>query len=137
MSEGVKKPLPKITPVSMPFYKAAKEHRLLIQQCKDCQKIISYPKFICPYCMSSNLEWIESCGKGKVYSYTVVMGGVPPWFEEDLPFILAIIDLEEGARLLSWIVGCDPKDVGCDMNVEVAFKDLTDEIALPVFQLAK
>ena len=137
MNEEIKKPLPKITPVSKPFYKAAREHKLLIQRCKDCQKIISYPKILCPYCMSSNTEWAESCGKGKIYSYTVVESGVPPWFESDLPFVLAIIDLKEGARLLSWVVDCNPKEVNCDMHVEVTFKDLTDEIALPMFRLAK
>lgn len=134
MNEETKKPLPKITSVSKPFYKAAKEHKLLIQRCKDCRKIISYPKGLCSYCLSSNLEWSESRGKGKVYSYTVVTGGVPPWFEPDLPFVLAIIDLEEGARMLSWVVECNPEEVRCDMNVEVTFKDLTDEIALPIFR---
>lgn len=137
MSQEFKKPLPRITPLSKQFYKGAREHKLKVQRCKDCDKVIFYPKHLCPNCLSSNLEWVESRGKGKIYSYTVCMSGVPPWFEADLPYILAIVELEEKVRMLTRIVDCKPEGVKCDLDVEVTFQDLTDDIALPMFRPVK
>ncbi|MBW1855856.1 MAG: Zn-ribbon domain-containing OB-fold protein [Deltaproteobacteria bacterium] len=136
MSEW-KQPLPELTTVSKPFYKAAGEHRLLIQRCKDCGENIFYPKILCPNCLSSNLEWFESSGKGKVYSYTVVERGAPEAFQGAAPYVLAVIDLEEGVRMLSWVLDCKLEDVKCDMDVEVTFKKLTEDIALPMFRPVK
>ena len=132
-----KHPLPLITPVSKPFYKAAREHKLLIQRCQDCNRNIFYPKSVCPYCLSSNLEWFESSGKGKVYSHTTSMSSIPEAFQGAEPYTIVVVDLEEGVRMLSWIVDCEPEDVRCDMAVEVTFKDLTDDIALPMFKPVK
>ncbi len=129
-----KNPLPEITDVSRPFYQAARKHKLMIQHCKDCGKNISYPKSLCPYCLSSNLDWFESTGKGKVYSYTIVEAGAPEAFQDAVPYVLAVIDLEEEVRMLSWVVDCKLEDVKCDMDVEVQFRDLTDDIALPMFR---
>ena len=130
-------PLPEITKVSRPFYKAAREHRLLVQRCKDCHKNIFYPKSLCPYCMSSNLEWFQSSGKGRVYTYSVVEAATPEAFQGAAPYILGVIDLEEGVRMLSWIIDCKPEDVKCDMDVSVTFRDLNEEIALPMFKPLK
>ena len=132
-----KNPLPEITPVSKPFFRAAKEHKLLIQRCKDCGKNIFYPKSLCPHCLSSNLEWFESKGKGRVYSYTIVEAGAPEAFQAAVPYVLCVVDLEEGVRMLSWIVDCNYEDVKCDMDVVVTYRDLTEDIALPMFRPAK
>ena len=70
MSEYTK-PLPQITPLSKPFYDAARKHKLIIQRCKDCSQYVFYPKHFCPYCLSDKLDWVESSGKGKIYSFTV------------------------------------------------------------------
>jgi uncharacterized OB-fold protein len=135
MSE-FKNPLPEMTHVSRPFYKAAREHKLLIQRCGDCRRNIFYPKSVCPHCLSTDLEWFESSGKGKVYSFTIVRAAAPEAFQEAVPYVIGVIDLEEGARMLSWIVDCPHEEVKCDMDVEVTFKDLNDEIALPIFRPA-
>ena len=108
-----------------------------MQDCKDCGENIFYPKSLCPYCLSSNLEWFESSGKGKVYSYTVVERGAPEAFQGAVPYVLAVIDLEEGVRMLSWVLDCELEDVKCDMDVEVTFKDLTEDVALPMFRPVK
>jgi uncharacterized OB-fold protein len=123
-----------MTPVSKPFYKGAREHKLLVQRCKDCKENIFYPKSVCPHCLSSDLEWFESSGKGKVYTYTIVEAAAPEAFQEAIPYVIGVIDLVEGVRMLSWIVDCPKEEVKCDMDVEVSFKDLNDEIALPVFR---
>jgi len=129
------KPLPQITPLSEPFYKAAREHKLLVQRCKDCSQYVFYPKKFCPHCLSDNLEWVQSSGKGKVYSYTICRSNVPAAFVGDVPYVVAIVELSEGLWMLTNIVGCNPDDVKCDMPVEVAFEDVTDTIALPKFKL--
>jgi len=133
MSE-YRKPLPVVQPWSEAFWEAAKEHRLLIQECKDCGVKIFYPRKFCPECWSSNLGWSEASGKGKVFSYTVTMTGVEEKFADDLPFVLAWVDLEEGVRMLTNIVGSEPDEVSIGMDVEVVFEDVTSEISLPKFK---
>jgi uncharacterized OB-fold protein len=129
-----KKPLPQPTPWSKPFWDGCKKHELLIQKCQDCQKAIFYPKMFCPQCLSSNLQWIKASGRGKIYSYMAVYSYQPTEFEGNVPYVVAIIDLEEGVRLMSNIIGCPPEKVKCDMKVKVVFDDVTESITLPKFQ---
>ncbi len=131
---GYTKPLPEVQPWTKEFWKAAKEHRLLIQECFDCKAKIFYPRKYCPECWSSNLGWSQASGKGKVYSFTVTMDMVEPKFMEDLPYVLALVDLEEGIRMMTRIVDCDPAEVHIGMDVEVSFQDVTEEFALPMFR---
>lgn len=133
MSE-YKKPLPVIQPWSEGFWEAARQHKLVIQECEKCGVKIFYPRKFCPECWSSDLGWSEASGRGKVYSYTITLTGVEEKFAEDLPLILAWVDLEEGVRMLTNIVDCEPDDVKIGMDVEVIFEDVTPEIALPKFK---
>jgi len=133
MSE-YKKPLPVIRPWSKSFWEAAKQHKLVIQTCDDCGTKIFYPRKFCPDCWSSNLGWVEASGKAKVFSYTITMTGVEENFADDLPFVLAWVDLEEGVRMLTNIVGCEPGEVSIGMDVEVVFEDAAPEISIPKFQ---
>ena len=133
MSE-YKKPLPLITKLSKVFYDGCKENKLLYQQCKDCGEVVFFPKELCSNCMSRNLEWIESQGKGKIYTFTVTYAGAPPEFSADGPYALAIIEMDEGFRLMSNIVDCEFKQLTCDMPVEVVFDPVTPEITLPKFR---
>lgn len=128
------KPLPNPTPFSKPFWDGAKRHELLIQKCQDCQKFVFYPKVICPFCLSYNLEWIKASGRGRVYTYSVVYSYAPTEFSDDIPYIIAVIELEEGVRMMSNIVECRPEEVKCDMDVEAIFQDVTEEITLPKFR---
>ena len=129
-----KKPLPRPTPWSKPFWDGCKNRRLLVQQCKDCGKNIFYPKLFCPFCLSKDLTWIEASGKGKIYSFTVVYSYQPTEFLEDVPYVIGVIKLDEGVRMMSNIVECKPEEVRCDMDVEVVFDDITDEFTLPKFK---
>jgi uncharacterized OB-fold protein len=131
---GYKKPLPKQSPWSKPFWDGCKKHELLIQKCKDCQKYIFYPKLFCPHCLSTHLEWVKTTGRGKIYSYTIVYSYGPTEFSEDTPYIVAIIDLQEGVRMMSNIVGCAPETVECDMEVGIVFDDVNEEMTLPKFR---
>lgn len=128
-----KKPLPEIQPWTKEFWEGAKKHKLLIQQCKDCGINIFYPRKYCPECWSSELGWIEASGKAKIYAHTITLTGVEEKFAEDLPYVLAMVDLEEGIRMMTKVVGVDPEEVKIGMDVSVVFEDVTDEISLPFF----
>lgn len=132
-----RKPLPKATPWSKFFWDGCKEGKLYIQHCNDCKRKIFYPKLYCPFCLSKDLIWIQASGKGQIYSYMVVYAYQPTEFEEDVPYVVAIIDLEEGVRMMSNIVDCDPEDVRCDDPVEVVFDKVTQDFTLPKFRLIK
>ena len=107
---------------------------LVIQECKECDVKIFYPRKYCPECWSSDLGWSEASGKAKVYSFSILMDQVEPKFKEDLPYVLALVDLEEGIRMMTCIVDCEPEEVKMDMDVEVVFEDITDEFSLPYFR---
>ena len=93
------RPLPEPTPVTAPFWEACKAHLLLLQQCETCGHIQFYPRSLCTACMSDDLRWRPARGRGTVYSYSTVHRALLPGFEEDLPYVVAMIELEEGVRL--------------------------------------
>ncbi len=134
--EQNQRPIPVIQPWTEEFWRATKQGKLLIQHCNDCDTNIFFPKKVCPDCWSENLVWIESTGKAKIYTYTVMMDMVEPKFSDDLPYILAMVDLEDQIRMTTRIVNCKPEDVSIDMDVEVIFDHISKECALPVFQPA-
>ena len=130
------KPLPVIQSFSKPFWDAAKTGKLLVQNCNDCKKPIFFPRDRCPHCWSQNLGWNEASGKGIVYAFSITYEGVEKAFVEDLPIVLAWIDLPEGVRMQTNIIDCDPEAVSIGMDVEVTFVDLTDDISMPYFKPA-
>jgi len=129
-----KKPLPSMSVWSAPFWEGCKREELLIQKCRDCGTFIFYPKMYCTNCLSSNLEWIKSRGKGKIYTHMTVYGFQPTEFSEDVPYVVAVIQLDEGVRMMSNIVNCKEEEVFCNMPVEVVFEKVTKEFTLPKFQ---
>ena len=128
------KPLPMPNPVTEGFWKAAKRHELSIQRCMSCNDYIFPPREICPRCMSLNLEWIRASGKGKIFSYTVVRVSPHPSFSTDIPYIVAIIELDEGPHLMSNLINCKIEDVKLNMPVTAVFDDVTSEVSLVKFR---
>ena len=128
------KPVPVVNTWAQPFWDAARQERLIIQKCNACGEHIFYPRIACPHCSADSLEWVEVSGKGTVYSFTVVEANAPSAFIDDMPFVVAVIRLQEGVQMLSNIIGCDPHTVVCDMPVEVIFEKLNDEFTLPKFK---
>ena len=128
-------PIPKPTPETKPFWDAAKQHTLRIQHCRDCGVHYFYPRPLCRECLSRNVEWVTCSGRGRLHTF-VINHRPPRNFPVQGPVIIGIVELEEGARMLSNIVGVepDPTKVRCDMPVEVVFEDITDEITLPNFR---
>lgn len=125
-------PLPYPTELTKPFWDGCARGELLYQTCDDCSGITFIPQPACSKCLSPNLGWAKSAGKGTVYSYTVVWRPQTPAFE--VPYVVAIIDLEEGYQLMSNVVGCDHDQVSVGMPVEVEFRRMSDDITLPYFK---
>lgn len=130
------KPAPPTNYWTEPYWKAANEGKLVIQKCLDCHKNIFYPRISCPFCFSDRTEWVRSSGKGRVYTYTVVCSNAPSAFINDMPFVIAIVRLDDGVQMLTNIIGCAPGDVHCEMPVEVVFEKLNGEFTLPKFKPA-
>ena len=127
-----RKPIPIPTPESDFFWAKVGKHQLWIQRCVDCIKPFFYPRMVCPNCLSDNIEWFEVSGRGFLYSY-MINHRPPPGFEEDAPYAIAIVQLEEGPRMMSNIVGIEntPENLILDMPLKVVFEDVTSDITIP------
>ncbi len=131
---GYLKPIPILDEVSKTFWQGCQRQELLLQKCRHCGRFQFYPRPICINCMSGNLEWVRSSGRGTVHTFTVVHQNVMPGFAQEVPYVFAIIELAEGVRLSTNIVGCAPADVYIGMPVEVIFEPISPEINLPKFR---
>ncbi|GMV56414.1 MAG: hypothetical protein AMXMBFR6_22190 [Betaproteobacteria bacterium] len=129
------KPLPIVDPDSAPYWAGTREHKLLLPRCRDCGRHHFYPRALCPHCHSDNLEWVQASGHGSIYSYIICNRPAGPVFKADCPYVVAIIALDEGPRMMTNIVGTDPATVRVGQKVAVCFEDVTPEITLPKFKL--
>jgi uncharacterized OB-fold protein len=129
------KPLPQPTPETQPFWDGCKAHELRLQFCRDCQKFFFYPRIFCPTCLSDNTEWRPVSGKGTLLTY-VLSARPAPGFEDELPYAIAIVQLDEGPHLMTNIVGTaiTPENLPAGLPVEVVFTDVNEQITLPKFQ---
>lgn len=131
------KPEPVVAPWARPFWDATKDRHLRLQQCSDCRKFVFYPRIACPHCGSDTLVWRDVSGRGTIYSYTVVENNAPSAFIADMPYVVAVIRLDEGVQMLSNIIDCDHARLRCDMPVVVAFEKLNERFVLPKFRPAE
>jgi uncharacterized OB-fold protein len=129
-----KKPLPRIDEESRGYWEALARHELWFQRCGDCATKRFPPRAVCPACLSSKTDWVRAGGRGTVYSFTVTHQNQAPGFREELPYVLAVVELAEGLRMMTNVVGCAPEDVRVGMAVEVEFEDATPEITLAKFR---
>ena len=138
MTTEYTKPLPVAAneELSQPFWDATKRHQLVLPHCNACSTTFFYPRERCPECLSGDLSWVDAGGKGKVFSYTIVEQPVNRAFIEDVPYIYAIIQLDEGPRMPSNVVDCAVEDVCVDMPVTVVFDDVTPDVTLVKFRPA-
>jgi hypothetical protein len=135
MSDLVPKPKPRPAPESLPYWQAARDHRLALPKCEDCQKFWFPPSRTCPHCLSTNFSFQNVSGKGKIFSFVTFHRVYRPAFTNDVPYVVALIELDEGPRLLSNIMGVTHDHVKCEMRVEVVFDDYDDDISIPKFKL--
>jgi uncharacterized OB-fold protein len=130
------KPEPRPDEASMPFFEGAKQRRLMLQRCSSCGVYMWPVKPWCVNCGSAGVEWAQASGKGTLYSFALMHQVYHPAFAEEVPYNIAEIDLAEGLRILSNIIGCSNADLQIGMPLEVTFEDISDEIALPKFRPA-
>jgi uncharacterized OB-fold protein len=130
---GYDGPLPRPDKDSGFYWDAARRHELVLQQCLDCERFRFYPRYVCPNCLSDKFEWRPATGRGYIYSFTVIHRAPSPAFRDRVPYVLALVELEEGVRMMTNIVGCDPETVRIGMSVEVFFDDVTEDVTLPKF----
>jgi uncharacterized OB-fold protein len=135
-SAAYAKPLPEPTEISRPFWEAARGHRLLIQRSTKTGKYVFYPRAVSPFGTDDELEWVEVPGRGTVYSFTVARRPTAPQWAGDEPYVIAIVELDEGVHMTANILECEPDAVRIGMPVEVTFQDVSDEISLPQFRPA-
>jgi uncharacterized protein len=136
-TKEIRKPLPEITPVNQPFWEGAKAGKLVMQKCRDCGSWIFCPRPICVECNSDKLDWVQVGGRGKVFSFTIireVVGQALRGFAPDIPYVTAWIDLDDGPRFCSNIIGCPVEEVKIGMNVQAVFEDTGQGITLPKFK---
>jgi len=125
-------PVPNPSAASKPYWEGCARGELVYQRCDDCGTIALRPATVCGSCLSRSLAWVQSSGEGLLYSWTVVWRPQRPSFT--VPYAPAIVTLDEGFRMVSSIVGCEPEDLSADMPVAVEFHAASDEIFLPYFR---
>lgn len=117
-----------------PYFAAAAEGRLVLPRCRDCGWVIWYPRQFCNECGSLSVDWVRACGRGRIYTFTVVRRGEGE-YRDSTPYVLAYVDLEEGPRVLTNIVGGDPADLRIGTDVVVTFQPTGTGAALPRFRV--
>jgi uncharacterized protein len=127
-------PVPTITDLSRPHWEGCQRGELMVQRCEDCGAYVFIPDIACDQCLSSKLDWVQSSGKGQLYSYTVIHRPQRPEF--DAPYVGAIIELEEGWHMLSNLIGPDIDSLQIGAPVEVVFVP-RGGLALPMFRLVE
>ena len=125
---------PPVTGTSRPFWDATRERRLLLQWCTDCDAAVWYPRDLCPACSSAGLEWRPASGGATVYAFTIEPRPTLPGVFGEEPFVVALVELEEGVRLMTNVVGCAPHAVTVGMPVRVTWEELSDGRNLPLFE---
>jgi len=141
MKRDFEHPMPAASWETRAFWEGCGRHVLVLQRCRDCGGVQHRPRAICASCLSSEIEHFEASGRGKVHTYTVThQNGAAP-FRDALPYVLAYVALEEGPRLMTNVVGCEPDAVAIDMPVVVDFADVSspsddEAFAVPRFRPA-
>ncbi len=128
------KPLPIVTQENRPFWEGCKQGKLLLQYCDQCRQHQFYPRLYCMHCDSTVVRWVPASGRGVIYSYTIIHQNKSPEFARKTPYNVAIVQLEEGPRMMCNIVETHPAALRVDLPVTVVFDAVTGDIHLPRFK---
>jgi uncharacterized OB-fold protein len=119
--------LPTIDEDTQAFWDATKDGRLLIRHCTACGAYHYYPRTFCPECWSDSVEWIEASGRATLYTHSTVYSNDLPPFNQQVPYVAAVVDLEEGPRMMTRIVDADGDDLSIGMALEATFETVDDD----------
>ncbi len=133
MSEKPMKSWPERTPETAAYWAGCARHELLIQRCLVCGLHQFYPRLLCTACSARTLEWVRAAGRGVIKSFTIVRRAVSEAYAPDVPYVVALIELEEGPTMMSNVVGCDVGEVRIGLPVQVVFDDWSKDVSIPKF----
>lgn len=128
-----RKPLPRPSALSQPWWEAAHDGRLVVQTCGVCGAAQHPPRPLCLTCWSDDLAWAPASGEATIYSFTVAHRSTTRGFREDGHYVVAIVELAEGARMTTNIIGCAPDEVRIGQRVRAVFDPVTETVTLPKF----
>jgi uncharacterized protein len=131
-----KKPIPVPSLESQPYWDGLRENKLLMPRCDACGHHWFPPSLLCPHCSAENWSWAAVSGRGRVFSYVVYHRVYHPGFADEVPYAVAVIELDEGPRMISNVVGIAPDKLVCDMKVEIAYEAISTTVTLPKFKPA-
>ena len=129
------KPRRRIGPDNAPFWQGCREHRLMLPTCRACGKPHLPPGPVCPFCFSTDMVWQAASGRGQISSWTIVHKAWFPAFKDETPYNVVQVELDEGPRLTSHIVGAGEQKLQIGQRVEVVFNDIDDELTLHGFRI--
>ena len=130
------RPLPELEPHSLPFWEGARQRRLRLQRCGECQKVQFPPEICCAHCGSENIEWFDASGRATLYTWTVTHPPLLPFFGERAPWPVVAVELEEGVRMVSRIVDLPVESYEIGLPLVADFEVVDPEISLVVFRPA-
>ena len=122
-----------MTDEAEPFWSATERHELVLPWCTNCGQPFWYPRPVCPRCLRPGVEWRPASGRGEVYAVSVMHRAAHPGMADRVPYAVALVDLDEGVRLLTNVVGVDAVEVHVGMEVAVTWEPMSDGRNLPVF----
>lgn len=126
--------LPVLHPEELPYWQAARRHQLVLPKCDRCCNVYYPVGPVCPKCLSGNFSWTPMSGHGKVSSFVVYHKAWAPWLRSRVPYVVAQVQLEEGPRLTTNLLGIPPADVRIGMDVQVTYETVTEEVTLVQFR---
>ncbi|HEX6311793.1 MAG TPA: Zn-ribbon domain-containing OB-fold protein [Acidimicrobiia bacterium] len=127
------RPIPRPDATSAPYWEAAARGELVVQECPECGRRQFYPRTVCTQC-GADPGWLTCSGRGSVHTFTVIRQNHAKPFREELPYVVAMVDLEEGPRMMGNLTGCDPAEVHIGMPVEVYFVRADEGGAVPFWR---
>ena len=130
MNVQLEKPLPQPTPVTRPFWDALAEGRIRIQRCQDCSGWVFYPRSHCSHCLSERLEWREVSGAATLYTFTITHQATAPFFADEVPQRLAVVELAEGVRMTSTLVDVADADIRIGMRLKPVFDHVSADVTM-------
>jgi len=118
------------------YWRSGADGVLRLPRCTACGRLFWYPRTHCPHCGSDAIDWVATGGRGRIYTFTVVRQSPEPFFAARVPYVVAMVELAEGPRVMANVVDCDVESVRIGMPVSVLFEDLGEDIYVPLFRPA-
>ena len=131
----ISKPIPAITPDMREFFDGARAGRLMVQKCDNCGTLRFPAHDLCSKCNSTASQWVPVSGRGEVFSFNIMHQVYHPGFAGEVPYAVVVVELEEGCKFISNLLGVKPHDIRCGMPVEVTFEKLNEDVSIPKFRL--